>query len=53
VTYMNRNGKAVEDYLEENPDIKQRIDDLSAELNALMEQEEALMGEGEDPPPLP
>ncbi len=43
VTYMGKNGDAVKAYLEAHPDIKQQIDDLSAQLQSLMEQEEALM----------
>lgn len=54
VTYMSRNSKAVNEFLEENPDVKQQIDDLSAQLTSLTEEEESLMGsEGPPEPPLP
>lgn len=42
VTYMNRNGKMVNAYLKSNPDIKQQIDELSEQLDMLLEQEGAL-----------
>lgn len=42
VTYMNRNGKAVNEYLESHPEIKEQIDMLSSELNDLMAEEGAL-----------
>ena len=51
VTYMGRNGRAVNAYLEANPDVKQQIDDLSAQVNARMEEYEALKGIGETPLP--
>lgn len=35
--YMGTNGRAVDAYLEENPDIKQQIDDLSAQVGSLLE----------------
>jgi hypothetical protein len=52
--YMGKNGQAVNAYLEANPDIKQQIDDLSAQLGSLLEEYEALKGI-EEPvePPLP
>lgn len=54
VNYMSKNGAKVKAYLDANPDIKEQIDDLSAQLNALMEEEESLMGAGSAPkPPLP
>jgi len=56
VTYMGKNGRAVNTYLEGNSDIKQQIDDLSAQVNALMEEYETLKGSGKEPPrepPLP
>ncbi len=43
VTYMDRNSAAVKAYLQAHPDINQQINDLSAQLNTLMEQEDALM----------
>jgi hypothetical protein len=33
--YMGENGRAVNAYLEANPDIKQQIDDLSAQVGSL------------------
>ncbi len=52
--YMGENGRAVDAYLEENPDIKQQIDDLSAQVGSLLEEYEALKGSGEPAePPLP
>ncbi len=52
-TYMGRNGRAVNAYLEANPDVKQQIDDLSAQINALMEEYETLKGSVEPAPLLP
>ena len=52
VTYMGKNGVAVKRYLEANPDINQRIDDLSAQVNSLMQEYESLKG-GSGPPPPP
>jgi len=49
--YMGENGRAVNAYLETNPDIKQQIDDLSAQVGSL-EEYESLKGSGE-PAPLP
>ncbi len=41
-------------YLEANPDIKQQIDDLSAQVGSLSEEYESLKGSGEPvEPPLP
>jgi len=52
--YMGKNGRAVDAYLEENPDIKQQIDDLSAQVGSLLEEYESLKGSGEPAePPLP
>jgi outer membrane murein-binding lipoprotein Lpp len=52
--YMGKNRRAVEAYLEANPDIKQQIDDLSAQVGSLLEEYESLKGSGEPvPPPLP
>lgn len=54
VTYMGRNGRAVNAFLEANPDVKQQIDDLSAQVGSLLEEYEALKGSGEPVvPPLP
>lgn len=52
--YMGENGRAVNAYLEANPDIKQQIDDLSAQVGSLLEEYELLKGIGEPvEPPLP
>ena len=52
--YMGENGRAVNAYLEANPDMKQQIDDLSAQVGSLLEEYEALKGSGEPvEPPLP
>ena len=52
--YMGENGRAVNGYLEENPDIKQQIDELSAQVGSLLEEYESLKGSGEPvEPPLP
>jgi len=52
--YMGENGRAVNAYLEANPDVKQQIDDLSAQVGSLLEEYEALKGSGEPVvPPLP
>jgi peptidoglycan hydrolase CwlO-like protein len=52
--YMGENGRAVNAYLEANPDIKQQIDDLSAQVGSLLEEYESLKGSGEPvEPPLP
>ncbi len=54
VTYMGKKGREVEAYLEENQDKKQQIDDLSSQINALMDQYESSKGSIEPPgPPLP
>lgn len=53
VTYMGRNERAVNAYLEANPDIKQQIDDLSAQVGSLLEEYELLKGSGEPVPLLP
>ena len=53
VTYMGRNGRAVDVYLGANPNVKQQIDDLSAQVNTLMVEYEALKGSGEPALPLP
>jgi len=54
VTYMGRNGHAVDAYLVVNPDIKEQIDGLSVQVNSLMEEYESLKGSSEPPvPPLP
>ena len=45
--YMGENGRTVNAYLEANPDIKQQIDDLSAQVGSLLEEYEALKGSGE------
>ena len=51
---MGENGRAVNAYLEANPDVKQQIDDLSAQVGSLLEEYEALKGSGEPvEPPLP
>jgi hypothetical protein len=51
--YMGENGRVVNAYLEANPDTKQQIDDLSAQVGSLLEEYEALKGSGEPVPPLP
>ncbi|MBW1744922.1 MAG: hypothetical protein JRJ25_00825 [Deltaproteobacteria bacterium] len=52
--YMGKNGRAVDAYLEENLDIKQQIDDLSAQVGSLLEEYESLKGSREPAePPLP
>ena len=52
--YMGENGRAVNAYLDANPDIKQQIDDLSAQVGSLLEEYESLKGSEEPaPPPLP
>jgi hypothetical protein len=53
VTYENRNKKAVESYLAENESLKQTIDNLSVQLNQLMEQEAALRPAENNTPSLP
>ena len=53
VTYINRNGKSVKAYLEANQNIKQQIDNLAAQLNILMEEEDALRPNQEVPDELP
>jgi hypothetical protein len=53
VTYINRNGKAVYKYIDANQDIKAQIDDLAAQLNILMEEEDALGRDQEEPDELP
>ncbi|MBN1930911.1 MAG: hypothetical protein JW786_04795 [Desulfobacterales bacterium] len=52
-TYMGANGHAVNKYLDENPSIKHQIDDLSVQVNSLMEQYETLKGVEEDTPEEP
>lgn len=52
VMYMGKNGQEVNKYLDTNPDIKQQIDTLSAQVNSLLEEYESLKGSGE-PPELP
>lgn len=49
VTYMGKNGRAVNAYLDANPDIKQQMDDLSVQIRALMEEYESLKGAGTEP----
>ena len=52
--YMGENGRAVNAYLDANPDIKQQIDDLSAQVGSLLKEYESLKGSGEPvEPPLP
>ena len=52
--YMGENGRAVNAYLEANPDVKQQIDDLSAQVGSLLGEYELLKGSGEPVvPPLP
>ncbi len=41
VAYMGKHGKEVEEYLADHPDIKQRVDELSAQVNSLLDQYEA------------
>ena len=54
VTYMGRNGRAVNAFLEANPDVKQQIDDLSAQIGSLLGEYESLKGSVEPVvPPLP
>lgn len=42
VTFMGGNKETVEEYLNANPDIKQSIDDLTNQVNALLDQYESL-----------
>ena len=42
VAFMGKNGREVEGYLQNNSDIKQTIDDLSAQINTLLEEYESL-----------
>lgn len=54
LAYMDHNAKAINDYLEANPSLKQQIEDLSAQLKVLTERENELMqaqSQQEDPPP--
>jgi len=52
--YMGGKGRAVNAYLEANSDIKQQIDNLSAQVGSLLEEYESLKGSGEPAePPLP
>jgi len=51
VAYMGKNGREVGAYLDANGDIKQQIDDLSAQINSLLEEYESLKGSGEPAPP--
>ena len=51
VAYMGKNGREVEAYLDANGDIKQQIDDLSAQVNSLLEEYESLKRSGEPAPP--
>ena len=37
--YMGKNGRAADAYLEENPDVKQQIDDMSAQVGSLLKVE--------------
>lgn len=50
VMYMGKNSKAVEEFLGENPDTKQQIDNLSVQINSLMEEEEESLEGGSEPP---
>ena len=50
--YMGENGRAVNAYLDANPNKKQQIDDLSAQVGSLLEEYESLKGSGV-PAPLP
>ena len=53
-TYKSRNGRAVTDFLEANPAIKQQIDELSAQLMSVIQEYASLnMNEKVPPPPLP
>ena len=51
--YMGENRRAVNAYLDVNLDIKQQIDDLSAQVGSLLEKYESLKGSGEPVPLLP
>ncbi len=52
--YMGKNGRAVKKYLDANPDIKQQIDDLSAQVGSFLEEYESLKAStGGTEPPLP
>lgn len=53
VGYMSSNSKAVEAYLDANPEIRQQIEDLSAQLKELMVQEDKLMAAEQQETPLP
>jgi subtilase family serine protease len=52
VMYMGKNGQEVNKYLDTNPDSKQQIDTLSAQVGSLLEEYESLKGK-EEPPELP
>ena len=49
---MGKNGRAVNAHLDVNPDIKQQIDDLSAQVGLLLEEYELLKGSEEPVEPL-
>jgi uncharacterized membrane-anchored protein YhcB (DUF1043 family) len=53
VMYMGKNSRAVEEFLGENPDTKQQIDNLSVQINSLMEEEEESLEGSSEPPKLP
>ena len=42
VTYMGKNGRAVNTYLDENLAVKQEIDDLAAQIDSLLQEYESL-----------
>ena len=50
--YMEKNGRAVNVYLDANPNIKQQIDDLSTQVGSLLEEYESLKGSEEPVEPL-
>jgi hypothetical protein len=54
IAFMGQHRQAVDQYLAENADIKQQIEDLSVQLTALMAEEESLLSTDEpEVPPEP
>ena len=51
---MGKNSRAVNAYLEENPDMKQQVDELSAQVGSFIKEYESFKGIDTTPePPLP
>jgi hypothetical protein len=53
VLYMGGHSAEVNEYFKNNPDIKQQIDSLTAQINSLLAQYESIKGHNNQPPPLP